>query len=129
MKINLVYNKNISNYSDVLAEVETSLIDNKAEFKTFELDSMEVFGDFTLVIGGDGTILRASRYYSEWQIPVLGINLGRLGFLSQHEAINDVVENIITGNYFTEERMMLTSIDKVALNDFVIKGCNSSRTS
>ena len=129
MKINVVYNKNISNFSEVLAEVETALINNKADFKTFELDSMENFGDFTIVIGGDGTILKAARFYSEWNTPVLGINMGRLGFLSQHEAINNVVENIIASNYFTEERMMLASIDKLALNDFVIKGCDSSRTS
>lgn len=129
MKINVVYNKNILNYSDALAEVEQALIAYKAEFRTFELDTMDNYGDFTIVIGGDGTILRAARFYSNWQIPVLGINMGRLGFLSQHEAINDVVENVISGNYFSEERMMLISIDKLALNDFVIKGCNSSRTS
>lgn len=129
MKINVVYNKNISNYLEVLSEVEASLIKNKAEFRTFELDSMDKFGDFTIVIGGDGTILKTARFYSDWQIPVLGINMGRLGFLSQHETISDVVENIISGNYSIEERMMLYSIDKFALNDFVIKGCNSSRTS
>lgn len=129
MKINVIYNKNITNYAETLSKVEESLIKNKAEFKTFELDSMENFGEISIVIGGDGTLLKAARFYSKWDIPVLGINKGRLGFLSQHETINDVVENVITGNYFTEKRMMLASIDKLALNDFVIKGCNSSRTS
>lgn len=129
MKINLVYNKQISNCADVLSEVEAALIEKKADFKSFELASMERYGDFAIVIGGDGTLLKAARFYSEWSIPVLGINIGRLGFLSQVEAVEEVIESILIGNYYTEERMMLSSIDKIALNDFVIKGSDSSRTS
>lgn len=129
MKINLVYNKSISNYSEVLASVESALINSKADFKSFELGSMENYGEFTIVIGGDGTLLKAARFYSDWEVPVLGINLGRLGFLSQQESVNEVVEAILSGNYSLEKRMMLSSIDKLALNDFVIKGCDPSRTS
>lgn len=129
MKINVVYNKNISNFSEILSEVESALIEKKVEFRTFGLNSMENFGNFTIVIGGDGTLLKAARFYSEWQIPVLGINIGRLGFLSQQESIKNLIESVCSGNYYTEERMMLTSINKLALNDFVIKGCDASRTS
>ena len=131
MKINVVFNKHIENYKESLSQIETALINSKAEFRSFELDSMENWGDFTLVIGGDGTLLRVARFYSEWKIPVLGINLGRLGFLSQGAIveISSIIEAILVGNYCTEERLMLTSLDKIALNDFVIKGCNSSRTS
>ena len=131
MKINVVFNKYIQNYKEVLASLETSILKYKLDFKTFELDKMEQYGDFTIVIGGDGTLLRAARFYSEWKVPVLGINLGRLGFLSQgvNDEIDDVIESIMNGDYYTEERMMLTSIDKLALNDFVIKGCDISRTS
>ena len=131
MKINVVFNKHIENYKESLSEIETALINSKAEFRSFELDSMENWGNFTLVIGGDGTLLRVARFYSEWKIPVLGINLGRLGFLSQGSIIeiSSIIEEILAGNYCTEERLMLTSLDKIALNDFVIKGCNSSRTS
>ena len=131
MKINVVFNKHIENYSEVLSSIESALIETNTEFKTFELDWMENWGDFTIVIGGDGTLLKAARFYSEWHIPVLGLNLGRLGFLSQGICgeIKPILESITNGDYFTEERLMLTSIDKVALNDFVIKGCNSSRTS
>ena len=131
MKINLVYNKMIVGYEDVLEQLETSLIAKKIEFKTLELNSLENFGDFTIVIGGDGTILRAARFYAEWKIAVFGINLGRLGFLSQGfmSEINSILDAIIEGDYRTEERLMLTSIDKLALNDFVIKGCDASRTS
>lgn len=129
MKINLVYNKTISNYSDILANVESTLISYKADFKSFELDAMENYGDFTIVIGGDGTLLKAARFYADWQTPVLGINIGRLGFLSQQESVKEVVEAVLNKNYSLENRMMLASIDKLALNDFVIKGCDPSRTS
>ena len=129
MKINVVYNKHIENYSEALSELENILISKKVEFKSFELDKMENFGDFTIVIGGDGTLLKTARFYSEWQIPVLGINLGRLGYLSQQNSIIDVIDSILNKDYHVEERMMLSSINKLALNDFVIKGCDVSRTS
>ena len=131
MKINVVFNKYIQNYKATLEKLEFELLNNKLEFKTFELDSMENYGDLTIVIGGDGTLLRAARFYSEWKIPVLGINTGRLGFLSQgtKEEIDSILDSIIINDYHTEERLMLTSIDKIALNDFVIKGCEQTRTS
>ncbi len=129
MKINVVYNKNISGYEEVLESVESLLIRNKTEFKSFDIDSLESFGEISLVIGGDGTLLKAARFYSEVNVPVLGINIGRLGFLSQTASVQDVVEAVINKKYFVEERMMLTALDKLALNDFVIKGCDSSRTS
>lgn len=131
MKINVIFNKHIPNYSEILSRLELALVENKVEFRSFELNNMEFFGDLTVVIGGDGTLLRAARFYSQWQVPVLGVNLGRLGFLSQvsDEELNFLIEKLIQNEYFIESRMMLTSLDKLALNDFVIKGCDSSRTS
>ncbi len=129
MKINVVFNKNIQAYQEVLLKVESELISKKIEFRSFELDSLENFGDFSFVIGGDGTLLKAARFYSEWQVPVLGINIGRLGFLSQHECVEKVIDAVIEGDFYTEERLMLSSINEIALNDFVIKGCDPSRTS
>lgn len=131
MKINVVFNKHISNYSEILAQLELALIEAKLEFKSFDLDNMDYFGELTIVIGGDGTLLRATKFYSQWQIPVLGVNLGRLGFLSQvsSDEIKFLIEKISNKEYSIESRMMLTSLDKLALNDFVIKGCDSSRTS
>lgn len=129
MQINVVYNKNISGFFDVLQEIETLLIDKKVSFRSFDIDAMEYYGEITLVIGGDGTLLKAAKFYSVVNIPVLGINLGRLGFLAQAASVSDVVDAVINKKYFIEERMMLTALDKPALNDFVIKGCDPSRTS
>ena len=129
MKLNIIYNKTISDYKKTLNQIEELLIRKSIEFKSFEIDNMSVFGELSLVIGGDGTLLKAAKYYSQFQTPVLGINIGRLGFLSQGININDIIERIIDKNYSIEERLMLISGNKLALNDFVIKGCNSSRTS
>ncbi len=129
MKINVVYNNRIDGFADALETLENILILHKVEFKTFELDFMENFGDFSFVIGGDGTILKAARFYGK--TPVLGVNIGRVGFLSQSSIaeIRTAVEAVLSGKYTTEERLMLSSGEMLALNDFVIKGCKSSRTS
>ena len=131
MRINLIFNKYIPDYKKALENIEQSLLSHKVEFKTFDLEKMEQFGDMTFVIGGDGTLLRAARFYSKTNVPVLGINVGRLGFLSQAgvEEINGVIEAILENRYSTEDRIMLQSGEYIALNDFVIKGCNPSRTS
>lgn len=129
MRINVIFNRKISGYENALEILENILISKGIEFMSFELDKMSSFGDFTFVIGGDGTLLRAAKFYAG--IPVLGINLGRLGFLAQASVseINGIVDAVIRGNFSTEERLMLESEDSIALNDFVIKGCMTSRTS
>lgn len=129
MKINVVFNKYIENYMNVLANIESYLSQKGVIYKSFELEDMQNFGDLTLVFGGDGTILRASRFYSKWQVPVIGLNKGRLGFLSQAEDYKVVIDAIINKTFYTEQRMMLSSGKYLALNDFVIKGCDLSRTS
>lgn len=131
MKINLIFNKYIPDYKKALQRIEQALLTYNVDFKTFDLEKMEQYGNISFVIGGDGTLLRAARFYSKYNIPVLGINVGRLGFLAQAGAddINCVIEAILENRYTTEDRIMLQSGEYIALNDFVIKGCNPSRTS
>lgn len=131
MKLNVVYNKDILGCKDALEMIEQLLISKKFEFKSFELQTMERFGEFTFVIGGDGTLLKAAKFYSEFQVPVMGINLGRLGFLSQTsvEGVSFFIDEVSQGNYTVERRLMLQSSNLLALNDFVIKGSEPSRTS
>ena len=131
MRINLIFNKYIPDYKKALETIEKALLSYNVEFLTFDLEKMEYFGDMTFVIGGDGTLLRAARFYAKEKVPVLGINVGRLGFLAQAGVndINCVIEALLEGRYYTEDRIMLQSGEYIALNDFVIKGCNPSRTS
>ena len=88
---------------------------------------------FAFVLGGDGTILKTARYFSKFEVPILGINLGRLGFLSQAKStqIEEAVDFLLKGCFKVEDRMMLTSLNGKmnGLNDIVIKGDGFSRTS
>lgn len=97
----------------------------------FNIDDMKTGYDFVFVIGGDGTILKTARFFAKYDTPIFGINLGRLGFLSQsnEEEIKVAVDKILSGDYKVEDRMMLQPGEQVALNDFVIKGTDTGRTS
>ncbi len=111
---------NILNLKDVNAKVLTT-----EEFRTDIT--------FAIVLGGDGTILKSARFFAPYDVPIFGINLGRLGFLSQSKAaqIREAVEYILQGQFRIEERMMLGALNNqiFALNDIVVKGDGFSRTS
>ncbi len=87
--------------------------------------------DCIIVLGGDGTLLGAAREVIGLDVPILGINLGHLGFLAEVERqeIAQCVERLLHGDYAVEARMMLTATvarpdgrtDTIeALNDLVI---------
>ncbi len=99
--------------------------------KALDIDSLKDGFDFVFVIGGDGTILKCARFYAKFQTPVFGINLGRLGFLSQSskEDLEKSVDKILNGNFVVEDRIMLQSGNYTALNDFVLKCSLMGRTS
>ncbi len=65
--------------------------------------------ELVLVLGGDGTFLRAAELARSVDIPVLGVNLGRIGFLAEAEAdaIDTVLDHVINRNYRVETRMTL----------------------
>lgn len=69
---------------------------------------------FLISLGGDGTLLKAAREAAPMKIPVLGVNLGRLGFLCEIERdkVFPSLEKIIEGDYLVEERLMLTIVLK-----------------
>ncbi len=85
-----------------------------------------------VVLGGDGTFLRAAMAVSEVDVPLIGINLGKVGFLSKAEAgdMETVLAAIAGGDYTLEERMAIegrvmrggaaTGQRLVALNDIVV---------
>jgi len=71
--------------------------------------SLKDSADFLFSIGGDGTLLKAVTYVRESEIPILGINTGRLGFISSISAgqIDDSVNDILKNNYQISERTLL----------------------
>jgi NAD+ kinase len=66
--------------------------------------------DLAVTLGGDGTILRAVSLVSRKGVPLLGVNLGRLGYLAdlEPEGLTEALERVTTGDYAIEERMMLS---------------------
>jgi len=95
--------------------------------------------DLLITLGGDGTIVRAVRAVAKARVPILGVNLGRLGFLAEVEPsdVEHAVEAVMAGQYITEERMMLHAelhrgsqvlLDADAINDIVVARGSVSRT-
>ncbi len=93
--------------------------------------------DVAISLGGDGTMLATARAVGEKEIPILGINLGHLGFLTQMtpNQLEAALANMVAGNYQTENRLVLKTeiidgppLDQpYALNDIVIDKGNISR--
>jgi NAD+ kinase len=93
--------------------------------------------DMLIAVGGDGTMLHASRPAAEVGIPLLGVNRGRLGFLADvtPDQMLEMLEQILSGEYLAEERQMLQAILEtangthraVALNDVCLQRWDTGR--
>jgi NAD+ kinase len=91
-----------------------------------EKDLTECSADLTLVLGGDGAILRAARQMGYCQTPVLGVNLGRLGFLadlSPDELVN-IFPRVVRGDYRITEHLMLECLIESPSERHVVLGLN-----
>lgn len=131
MRIGIVLNQKIKETKEVLNKLITIISSANIDYKVIELTEQDVDFDVILAIGGDGTILQSARFFAKYGIPVMGINLGRLGFLSliTPDNLSKLTQIILTKSYEVQERMMLKSQCCTALNDFVIKGHSTNRTS
>jgi NAD+ kinase len=77
--------------------------------------------DLCIVLGGDGTLLQAARSIAYMDIPIIGVNLGQMGYLTEVEAddIDSALDKILEGSYEIEERMMLRgSLEKEGKKDY-----------
>ena len=94
--------------------------------------------DMVLVLGGDGTMLNAARLVEQRAVPILGVNMGGLGFLTEVslEHLYPTLEKVFAGEFYLEERLMLRArIDRhgehvaqaTALNDVVVSKGTLSR--
>ena len=100
----------------LLLEKHTSnvYIEETSEYKNSSLVSLK-YNDFVskidliIVFGGDGTLLRAARNYLEHNIPILGINMGTVGFLTdiKIEDFESVIKDVLVGNCEIEERNLV----------------------
>ncbi len=105
-----------------------------------ELALEEMVGkvDLAIVLGGDGTLLNVARMLAPFDIPLVGVNQGRLGFLTDIsiDTMQRTIAGMLRGEFVTEKRMLLNAsvsreqkhiFDSLAFNDVVIhRGNNSS---
>lgn len=101
-------------------------------------DVMAQQADLVIVVGGDGTLLGTGRFFAPYNVPLVGINLGRLGFLVDisPEEMQTLVTQILDGQFVEEARFLLEaeafrgdeSLGKgLALNDVVLHSRNEIR--
>ena len=83
--------------------------------------------DAVISLGGDGTLLRAMQYAMKADVPLLGINMGRVGFLTEIEPaqLEESVQKLCSGAFYIEERMLLSvrvnqDAPMLSLNDAVV---------
>lgn len=117
-------------------------------FASIESDGNDAFGEATRVaerdlvpavdlvvaVGGDGTLLHAARHVAGRDVPILGVNRGRLGFLTDisPEHMLQAIDAILAGDYLSERRSMLAArldgrTDTNALNDIVLQKGENGR--
>lgn len=117
-------------------DVATALNTNDAQ-----VASIEVIGqtcDLAIVVGGDGSLLGAARVLAQYDVPLLGVNRGRLGFLTdiKPREIEQKVGAILDGDYLLEQRFLLDAAlsrngetigNSEAVNDVVLGSGTSAR--
>ncbi len=125
----------------IVEEQFNTFLQNTIRFtsKIDTFDSYEALrnkADFLFSIGGDGTLLKAVTYVRESSIPIMGINTGRLGFISSISAdqIDDAINDILRENYKISERTLLElhtesnlfKVKNFALNEVAISKKDTS---
>lgn len=126
-KIGIIYNCDVIESCELAKKLQEKI----PHAVLFCADNMQNNIDLAIVIGGDGTFLKASRFYAPYGVAILGFNVGRLGYLAQArpDEIDLVIEKLKNNDFEIENRLMLKANNKTALNDVVIKGVNCARSS
>ena len=118
-----------SSYSNNITEIDLIKVINESEIHQCDL---------IISIGGDGTMLKSAKLSHQHQIPVTGINKGRLGFLTDINPsdANQTINNLISGKFITEDRLLIETIINqdgiknsigIALNDVAIRRKETGR--
>lgn len=93
----------------VCIEIEKRVTDVLTEYSKYSTNIKDMDSDIVLCIGGDGTVLYAQHTLSKKKIPVLSINMGTVGFLTEvdPEDIFECMDQLLSYDFFVEERMQL----------------------
>ena len=141
MKVSLIVNKDKKRAAEAAARAAELLLKSSAEVLTcadFPIDGTTVMDtaediirecDIAVTVGGDGTIIHNAKFAAHYNKPLLGINLGRIGFVANIEPDEiDELKKLVLGDYRIQRRMLLDiTVDKdgrqesfTAMNEAVI---------
>ncbi|TCT23737.1 NAD(+) kinase [Thiobaca trueperi] len=123
---------------EVLLDAESAHLLDAVVGTAITLDELGARCDLVVVVGGDGTLLHAARAMAPHGVPLLGINLGRLGFLVDvsPDDIETAIDQVLAGEFTSDHRSMLrasvvaetgTERSDAALNDVAIHKWNTAR--
>jgi NAD+ kinase len=121
----------------ILDEYCAELLPNSG-FRQLDLEQLSEECDLAIVIGGDGTMLRAARVLAKHDVPLLGINRGRLGFLTDipADSVEKDLGEILDGNHFEGKRFLLhcqvkrdgqSIMERDAFNEVIIQKWNIAK--
>ncbi len=119
------------NRDNITVLLEDSVAELFGQVTGYAGDEIPDLVDVVIVLGGDGTLISVARQLAGRQIPIVGVNLGRLGFLTEitKDELPDMLDRIVAGAYQISDRMMLDSLiyrnnqligSYTVLNDIVI---------
>jgi len=130
----LAYTREITRFLEARGALVVPIEVTAAESTTIESTTTEAIGDnvlpradFWVVLGGDGTMLKAAHNAAVLDIPLLGINLGTMGFLTDVDRQDGftAIENVLEGRYESQKRLMLearlvSNVPSLALNEVLV---------
>lgn len=124
--------------ADVLLEEETALNTGMEGYATHDVAGLGRECDLAIVVGGDGTMLHIARELARYNVPLIGINQGRLGFITDlpRHRFHETLEPMLAGDCEEEHRTMLSGsvlrdgrsiFEGIAMNDVVVsRGASAS---
>jgi NAD+ kinase len=115
----------------ILMDPPTAKASRAKPDSVLEMQSLPAKADLAIVVGGDGTLISCARLMAEHGVPLVGVNLGRLGFLTDipADAAVSAIEAVLEGDFVPEQRLLLsgsvrrgrkTLIAALAMNDVVV---------
>ncbi|MFZ5509094.1 MAG: NAD kinase [Pseudomonadota bacterium] len=116
---------------DVLIEQDTAASVGARGFDVGSYEDIGLRADLAVVLGGDGTLLNSARRLAQYRVPLVGVNQGRLGFMTDiaRDTMLDSMSDLLEGKFKTEERFLLDTevwrrgaqvCGNLALNDVVV---------
>ncbi|WP_347987907.1 NAD(+) kinase [Methylomonas sp. AM2-LC] len=107
-----LYRYLLSRGHQVLVDTESAVLLKETSVTNLDIEQLPKHCDLIIAVGGDGTFLTAARAVADVEIPLLGVNLGRVGFLTDisPEQLLKHLEQILLGKFKTEQRRLLQAM-------------------